>query len=109
MSYNIHIKDKNQIISLNFLKSIAPSLKTSLEFPNLLVCILQDRWHYPQKNLSLFFSDDQTRLYKEVLRTSRNFDKISAYGLVYVDVKLPISVIGLLTGYVVVLLQLNLL
>ncbi|CAH1640537.1 unnamed protein product [Spodoptera littoralis] len=51
---------------------------------------------------------EQAQLYKKVLWKSRNFNKISIYGLMYVDAKLPISVIGLLTGYVVVLLQLNL-
>ncbi|KAF9410594.1 hypothetical protein HW555_010361 [Spodoptera exigua] len=50
-------------------------------------------------------SNPEKLLHKQVLRTSRAFSKISACGFFYIDAQLPMNVIGLLTGYVCVLIQ----
>ncbi|XP_022818593.1 uncharacterized protein LOC111351057 [Spodoptera litura] len=50
-------------------------------------------------------SRHEQRLYKQVLQTNRTFSRISACGFFYIDAQSTISLIGLLTGYVCVLLQ----
>ena len=53
----------------------------------------------------LIFVGDQVRLCKNVLQANRTFNKMTACGLFYVDAALPISLMALLTSYIIVLFQ----
>ncbi|XP_022835294.1 uncharacterized protein LOC111362778 [Spodoptera litura] len=99
---------------LIYFQVIIETLKKSVMTGNIqtailvssLICLWQSRDLTNNEYNVLLLTDDERKLYKNVLRLHRaSFSKIRVCSLFYVDAALQLSLMSLLTNYIVVLLQ----